>query len=53
MDGACSTHGEIINACKILIENREGKIVCLSEGYRCGWKNHVEMNLREVWFEGV
>jgi hypothetical protein len=51
MDGACSTHGEVSNAYKILVGKPERK---RSLGRsRCRWEDNIRVDLKEIAWEGV
>jgi hypothetical protein len=52
MDGACSTHGEMMrNAYTILIGKAEGKEQLGRP--RRKWEDNIRMDLREIGLEGV
>jgi hypothetical protein len=51
MGGECSTNGEKMNACKILVGKPEGKrpLGRLSRK----WVDNIKMDLREIGWDGV
>jgi hypothetical protein len=51
MGGACSTHGEMKNACKILVGKPEGKIS--HERPRRKREDNIKMKVREIELEDV
>jgi hypothetical protein len=48
MGSACSTSGETINACRILVGKPEGKTPLRRRRRRWGGGDNIEMDLREV-----
>jgi hypothetical protein len=51
MGGSCSMHGELRNACKILIWMCEGKRPLVRVRHR--WKDNIKTNLKEIWWDDV
>jgi hypothetical protein len=51
MGGACRVHGEIRNACKILVGKPEGKRSLGRPSRR--WGDNIKADLREMDFEVV
>jgi hypothetical protein len=51
MDGACSTHGDVRSACKILVGKPEWKRPLRRPG--CRWEDNIKIDLMKVWMEGV
>jgi hypothetical protein len=51
MGRACSTHGEKINACRILVGKGKGKRLHGRPGSR--WENNNMMNLKEIELSGM
>jgi hypothetical protein len=46
MIGSCSTHGEMRNACRMLVGKLERKIPFGRHRHR--WENDIKMNLKET-----
>jgi len=51
MGGACSRHGEVRNACKMLVRKPEGKRQL--GRHRLRWEDNIRMDLREIGWEGI
>jgi len=51
MDRACSPHGEMRNAYKILIGRHEGKSPLVRPRRR--WEHYIRIVVREIGWEGV
>jgi hypothetical protein len=51
MGGACSTHGEKRNVCRVLVGKPEGKRPL--GRFRCERKNNIKVDLREIGWGGM
>jgi hypothetical protein len=51
MGRACSTNGEKMTACRILVKKPEGKRPLGSPRRR--WVNNIKVNLREMGWDGL
>jgi hypothetical protein len=51
MGRACSTNGEKRNAYRVLVGMSEGKIPLGRP--RCRWVDNIQMDLREIGWDGV
>jgi hypothetical protein len=51
MNGACSTHGEKGNACRVLVGKPEGKRPLGRTRRR--WEDNIKIDFREVGWSGV
>jgi hypothetical protein len=51
MSGACSTHGEVSNAYKILVGEPEGKRSLERSRHR--WEDNIRVDLKKIGWEGV
>jgi hypothetical protein len=51
MGGACSTHGEVSNAYKILVGKLEGNRSLGRPRHR--WEDNIRADLNEIGWEGV
>jgi hypothetical protein len=51
MGGACSRHGEVRNACKMLVRKPEGKRQL--GRHRLRWEDNIRMDCRERGWEDV
>jgi hypothetical protein len=51
MGGACSVHGDVRNACEVLVRKLKGKRPF--GGHMRGWEDNIKMHLKEIRRESV